>query len=133
MVMIGSLVSSDHESGLLLYRGYTLDQLWGADFEEMFHLLFWGTYPTAKQSEELRQRLAWYMQEVPDIVRQTVVNLPYVAVIALGKIRLCSQYCNTQAVYQPSTLNFSWSFSVPGLYIRYHTSNLQCDYVPNRH
>ncbi|KAJ5371608.1 hypothetical protein N7517_003614 [Penicillium concentricum] len=67
---------SDHEHGLLLYRGYTLDQLWGCDFEEMFHLLLWGTYPTATQCEELRQRLAQYMQEVPSIVRQTIFNLP---------------------------------------------------------
>ncbi|KAI3293261.1 hypothetical protein DTO002I6_4912 [Penicillium roqueforti] len=67
---------SDHERGLLLYRGYTLDQLWGCDFEEMFHLLLWGTYPTASQFEELRRQLAQYMQVVPDIVRQTIVNLP---------------------------------------------------------
>ncbi|CAG8902612.1 unnamed protein product [Penicillium egyptiacum] len=68
---------SDHEHGLLLYRGYTLEQLWGCDFEEMFHLLLWGTYPTESQCQELRQRLAQYMQEVPDIVRQTIFNLPY--------------------------------------------------------
>lgn len=70
-------MSSDHEHGLLLYRGFTLDQLWGCDFEEMFHLLLWGRYPTASQCEELRQTLAQYMQEVPDIVRQTIFNLPY--------------------------------------------------------
>ncbi|OQE36827.1 hypothetical protein PENCOP_c011G03351 [Penicillium coprophilum] len=67
---------SDHEHGLLLYRGYTLDQLWGCDFEGMFYLLLWGIYPTASQCEELRQRLAQYMQEVPDIVRRTIFNLP---------------------------------------------------------
>ncbi|CAG8250357.1 unnamed protein product [Penicillium nalgiovense] len=67
---------SDHEHGLLVYRGYTLEQLWGCAFEEMFHLLLWATYPTASQSEELRQRLAQYMQDVPDIVRQTIFNLP---------------------------------------------------------
>jgi Citrate synthase len=43
----------------------------------MFHLLLWGTYPTASQREELRQQLAQYAQEVPDIVRQTIFNLPY--------------------------------------------------------
>lgn len=71
------MLYSDHEHGLLLYRGHTLEQLWGSDFEEMFHLLLWGAYPTASQREELRQRLAQYMQEVPDIVRQTIFNLPY--------------------------------------------------------
>ncbi|CAI7636614.1 unnamed protein product [Penicillium glandicola] len=75
--VIQSAISfSDHEHGLLLYRGYTLDQLWGCDFEEMFHLLLWGTYPTASQCDELRQKLAQYMQDVPDIVRQTIFNLP---------------------------------------------------------
>ncbi|KAJ5511378.1 Citrate synthase-like core [Penicillium expansum] len=68
---------SDHEHDLLLYRGYTLDQLWGCEFEEMFHLLLWGTYPTASQCEELRMHLVQYMQEVPDVVRQTIFNLPY--------------------------------------------------------
>jgi citrate synthase len=59
-----------------LYRGYTLEQLWGADFEEMLHLLLWAVYPTKSQREELRRQLVQYMQEVPDIVRQSIVNLP---------------------------------------------------------
>ncbi|KAJ5521091.1 hypothetical protein N7463_001544 [Penicillium fimorum] len=67
---------SAHEHGLLLYRGYTLDQLWGCEFEEMFHLLLWGTYPTESQYEELRQRLAQYMQEVSDNVRRAIFTLP---------------------------------------------------------
>ncbi|KAJ5321954.1 uncharacterized protein N7506_011084 [Penicillium brevicompactum] len=67
---------SDHERGLLLYRGYTLEQLWESDFEEMFHLLLWATYPTDVQREDLRQRLAQYMQEVPDTVHQSILNLP---------------------------------------------------------
>ncbi|KUM57547.1 hypothetical protein ACN42_g9626 [Penicillium freii] len=75
-VTASAISFSDHERSLLLYRGYTLEQLWGSDFEEMFHLLLWGTYPTASQHEELRQRLAQYMQEVPDIVHQTIFNLP---------------------------------------------------------
>ncbi|CAG8163420.1 unnamed protein product [Penicillium salamii] len=67
---------SDHERGQLLYRGYTLEQLWGADFEEMFYLLLWAKYPTHIQREKLRQRLAQYMQEVPEIVHQSIMNLP---------------------------------------------------------
>lgn len=43
----------------------------------MLHLLLWGAYPTASQRKELRQRLAQYMQEVPNIVHQTILNLPY--------------------------------------------------------
>lgn len=62
---------------MLLYRGYTLDQLWGSDFEEMLYLLLWGAYPSVTQTEELRQRLAQYMQDVPAIVRRTIFSLPY--------------------------------------------------------
>ncbi|KAJ5463791.1 hypothetical protein N7475_008735 [Penicillium sp. IBT 31633x] len=67
---------SDHESGMLLYRGYTLEQLWGSEFEEMLHLLLWGKYPSPIQTEELRQRMAQYMQDVPDIVRRTIFSFP---------------------------------------------------------
>ncbi|CAG7927768.1 unnamed protein product [Penicillium olsonii] len=67
---------SDHERGLLLYRGYTLEQLWGADFEQMLHLLLWAQYPTEVQREELRQRLAQYMQEVPETVHRSIGNFP---------------------------------------------------------
>lgn len=62
---------------MLLYRGYTLEQLWGSEFEEMLHLLLWGKYPSPIQTEELRQRMAQYMQDVPDIVRRTIFSFPY--------------------------------------------------------
>jgi citrate synthase len=70
-------LSSDHERGLLLFRGYTLEQLWDSDFEGMFHLLVWGTYPTARQRVELSRTLAQHMQEIPDSVHETIQHLPY--------------------------------------------------------
>ena len=42
----------------------------------MFYLLLWATYPTDVQREDLRQRLAQYMREVPDTVHQSILNLP---------------------------------------------------------
>lgn len=42
----------------------------------MLYLLLWATYPTKAQSEELRQQLAEFMQEVPEMVNQSIVNLP---------------------------------------------------------
>jgi citrate synthase len=68
---------SDHEQGLLLYRGYTLEQLWEAHFEEMLHLLVWETFPTTAQRTELRQKLARHMQDVPNIVYKTILSFPY--------------------------------------------------------
>ncbi|KAJ5818942.1 Citrate synthase-like core [Penicillium riverlandense] len=70
-------ISSDHERGHLLFRGYTLEQLRDADFEGMFHLLVWGTYPTTHQRAELSRTLAQHMQEIPDSVHKTIQNLPY--------------------------------------------------------
>ncbi|KAJ5766012.1 uncharacterized protein N7511_003628 [Penicillium nucicola] len=71
-----SISFSDHEQGLLLYRGYTLEQLWGADFEQMFHLLVWGTFPTEPQRSRLQLQIARYMQEIPDLVYKTILSFP---------------------------------------------------------
>jgi citrate synthase len=60
-----------------VYRGYTLEQLWGADFEQMFFLLVRGTFPTAAERAELQQTLVRYMQQIPDIVYTTILSLPY--------------------------------------------------------
>lgn len=60
-----------------MYRGYTLEQLWGADFEQMFFLLVRGTFPTTAERAELQQILVRYMQQIPDIVYTTILSLPY--------------------------------------------------------
>lgn len=70
------MVHSDHERGLLLFRGYTLEQLWDADFEDMLYLLVWGTYPSAEQRAELSMTLVYYMQQVPNSVHEAIQALP---------------------------------------------------------
>ncbi|GFG09619.1 citrate synthase [Aspergillus udagawae] len=67
---------SDHEKGLLLFRGYTLEQLWDSDFEDMLHLLVWGSYPTASQKKGLSRKLAGEMAMVPKSVHRTIATLP---------------------------------------------------------
>ncbi|PLN83102.1 citrate synthase [Aspergillus taichungensis] len=70
---------SDHDQGLLLFRGYSLEQLWNSDFEDMLHLLVWGTYPTRAACEGLRRELALHMRSVPSTVQRTVEEFPKTA------------------------------------------------------
>ncbi|KAE8167975.1 citrate synthase [Aspergillus tamarii] len=75
--VIESAISySDHERGVLLFRGYTLAQLWGSDFEDMLHLLVWGTYPTMQQKGDLNRKLTEQMLAVPESVHRTIRGLP---------------------------------------------------------
>ncbi|KAL2868055.1 putative citrate synthase [Aspergillus lucknowensis] len=67
---------SDHERGLLLFRGYSLEELWESDFEDMLHLLVWGSYPMAPQRENLRRELAKNMLAVPESVQTAVRAMP---------------------------------------------------------
>ncbi|PWY89072.1 citrate synthase [Aspergillus heteromorphus CBS 117.55] len=67
---------SDHERGLLLFRGHSLEQLWDSDFEDMLHLLVWASYPTGLQRDVLRRSLTEAMLAVPDTVKRTIQSLP---------------------------------------------------------
>lgn len=67
---------SDHERGQLLFRGYSLEQLWEADFEDMLHLLVLGTYPSTEQRTGLSVKLARYMELVPRSVHEAIQILP---------------------------------------------------------
>jgi citrate synthase len=72
-------MSRDHERDSLIFRGYTLEQLWEKDFEDMFHLLLWGSLPTNSQRTRLSQMLARYMDDIPPVVHQAIQTLPYVS------------------------------------------------------
>ncbi|GKZ42587.1 hypothetical protein AbraIFM66951_002278 [Aspergillus brasiliensis] len=67
---------SDHERNLLLFRGYSVEQLWESDFEDVLHLLVWGSYPTVPQRNELSHKLTEAMLAVPDDVQRTIQSLP---------------------------------------------------------
>ncbi|OGM47738.1 citrate synthase [Aspergillus bombycis] len=75
--VIESAISySDHERGVLLFRGYTLAQLWDSDVEDMLHLLVWGTYPTWQQKKDLNRKLTDQMLAVPESVHRTIRGFP---------------------------------------------------------
>ncbi|OQD76161.1 hypothetical protein PENDEC_c005G04179 [Penicillium decumbens] len=75
-VIESSISFSDHERGVLIFRGYTLEQLWDSDFEDMFYLLLWGTYPTVHQRIQLSRTLVERMQQVPGEVFKAIRGLP---------------------------------------------------------
>lgn len=50
--------------------------MWNSDFEDMLHLLVWGSYPTAIQKKELSRKLAGYMLDVPETVQKAIQSLP---------------------------------------------------------
>ncbi|KAJ5625341.1 hypothetical protein N7510_001650 [Penicillium lagena] len=98
-------IFSDHERGRLLFHGYTLEQLWDADFEGMFHLLVWGTYPTAHQRAELKSIPAssdasLYQKNI-DRVDQMILKTTaaYAVIFALV-------YCHRKGIpWQPASLS----------------------------
>ncbi|KAL4938118.1 citrate synthase-like protein [Aspergillus oleicola] len=75
-VVESAISFSDHDTGLLLFRGYSLEELWNSDFEDMLYLLVWGSYPTAQQKEDIRVQLAKQMLAVPESVQKAVQSLP---------------------------------------------------------
>lgn len=68
----------DHERNTPIFRGYTLEQLWQADFEDMYHLLVWGIYPSESQRTELSLPLAQYILAIPATVHNVITRLPSV-------------------------------------------------------
>lgn len=49
------LASSDGEKGVLLFQGYSIEQLWDCDFEDILHLMLRGDLPSLSQREGFRQ------------------------------------------------------------------------------
>ncbi|KAL3497178.1 citrate synthase-like protein [Aspergillus germanicus] len=71
-----------HDPGLLNTTvveteiSFSLKEMWNSDFEDMRHLLVWGSYPTAAQRERLRRDLASNMLAVPDSVQNAIHAMP---------------------------------------------------------
>ena len=47
----------DGENGLLVYRGYHIDEMAKCSFEEVCHLFLFGSLPNAQQLADLDKRL----------------------------------------------------------------------------
>lgn len=75
-VLETSMTFADGDRGLLLLRGYALEQLWQSSFEDLLHLMVWKKYPTPSQSENLRKTLVSIMLETPQTVFEVIRNFP---------------------------------------------------------
>lgn len=67
---------SDQGKGYILYHGYTVDQLQSCEYEDLLHLMIWGSLPNENQRETLRLTLAEAMCHIPPSVVDTVQSFP---------------------------------------------------------
>ena len=64
-----SLYDSDGKRGYIQYRDRSIDHLFhNNDYEEVIHLLMFGTLPTTKQKENFRRKVALEMQAFPSVI-----------------------------------------------------------------
>jgi citrate synthase len=71
-----SLSMIDGQNGILRYRGYSIDDLaQTTSFEEIMHLLWFGTLPTRAQLEDLEKRLRSH-RSLSDTVKKVIADLP---------------------------------------------------------
>jgi citrate synthase len=71
-----SLSMIDGQNGILRYRGYDIDDLaQTTSFEEIMHLLWFGTLPTRAQLEDLEKRLRSH-RSLSDTVKKVIADLP---------------------------------------------------------
>ena len=71
-----ALSSVDGENGILKYRGYNIDS-WvnKATFEEVAYLMWYGSWPTRQQLDELEEKLS-VRRGMPDSIKQIFSSLP---------------------------------------------------------
>jgi citrate synthase len=71
-----SLSMVDGQNGILRYRGYDIDDLaQTCSFEEIMHLLWFGSLPTSSQLQEIESRLRSHRTLSP-AVKQVITDLP---------------------------------------------------------
>ncbi len=67
----------DATKGRLYYRGYDVSNLAGKnDFEDIFHLLVWGNFPSPSRKEEFRGQLALAATRPPQHVFDAINAYP---------------------------------------------------------
>ncbi|KAI0009072.1 putative citrate synthase [Xylariaceae sp. FL0662B] len=71
-----SLTYQDSQRGTLLFKGYSIGQLWNCDFEEILHLTLWSRLPNHEEKEALRLRIAQEMTAIPEAAVQAVNIMP---------------------------------------------------------
>lgn len=66
----------DGKRGRLVYRGYSIDDLQQASFEEVIHLLLYGDLPTKDQLARLKERLL-SERKLPREVTSAIIAMPH--------------------------------------------------------
>ena len=69
-------MASNGNEGVILYRGHPLASVIGKSYEEITHLLIWGSLPTPEQRLRFQRRIAQAMLVVPENVKQLVATFP---------------------------------------------------------
>lgn len=66
----------DGAKGGILFRGRSIEEVWDCDYEEIAHLMVWGSVPSAEEKGKLKKELAIAAQEVPPAVAKTIRSFP---------------------------------------------------------
>ncbi|KAK7178804.1 citrate synthase [Paraphaeosphaeria sporulosa] len=66
----------DGKKGKILFRGYTIEQLWHCTFEEIAYLMIWDKLPSAEETEKLKRDIVKEMRNVPQTVIDTITSFP---------------------------------------------------------
>lgn len=61
-------IARDGETGTLLFRNYSIGQLWDCEFEDILHLMVWERLPSQSQKMSLRKELVTAMMDIPATV-----------------------------------------------------------------
>lgn len=60
----------------MLFRGLSSKEIWDCDYEDIAHLMLWGSVPSPEQKKRLKNDLAIAAHEVPAAVVKTVRSFP---------------------------------------------------------
>ncbi|PYH74369.1 citrate synthase [Aspergillus vadensis CBS 113365] len=75
-VKMSSITYINGNEGVILYRGHPLASLIGKSYEEITHLLIWGSLPTPEERLRFQRRIAEAMMVVPENVKKLVATFP---------------------------------------------------------
>ena len=87
-IIAADFTQRDGETGQLLFRGHSIEDLWNCDFEEIVHLMVWEKLPSPLEKESLRSALATAMMDVPEDVVRVIQAFPYVPFLCMNRGQL---------------------------------------------
>lgn len=88
----------DGEEGVLLYRGYPIEEMVGAGFMDISYLLIYGSLPTQAQLERFRSDLKGH-QLIPENMKKILEGYPNTA----HPMAILSSMVSSLSAYYPDT------------------------------